>query len=309
MGRNHWVMGLVATMAFLFCAWQFPQPSHGETEFLLSKKLAPPSTKSVDEVPSNENLKGLLNSGSNQQKRFPPLDLGKVGAWIQPNSVDSSLAYEFSQWFIADWRVIKEVKQRSAGKPILIAFGHRHLDQVQDVVRENLQLIRGVVLDYEPGATPEKAEKVLLPLYRHLHGLGLKVGISTLARPSSSLKTNGVDFSKAHLFSDFLLPQLYSRIWNNAPSETTRRYLEGLSNSSVPVIPVITYATTEKNPGKVSPEDVVRNYRHLDLPCVVVWNVRDSDRKFWQAVQSLYLRSESKCEWQLLSSNGPRRSL
>jgi hypothetical protein len=287
MQRNHLVLGLLGLTIVVFCQLQFPQSSQGETAYHLSKRLAPPITKSMDTAPSNENLKGILNSGSYRQKRIPPLDLGKVGAWIQPNSVDSSLAYEFSQWFIVDWRVIKEVKQRSAGKPILIAFSYRHLDQVQDAVRDNLKLIRGVVIDYEPGKAPEKAEKVLVPLYRHLHGLGLMVGVSTLARPSSSIKTNGVDFSRAHLYSDFLLPQLYSRIWNNVPTETTKRYLEGLKDSSVPIIPVITYATTKNNPGKASPEDVIRNYRHLDLPCVVVWNVRESDRKFWQAVQSM----------------------
>jgi hypothetical protein len=279
----------IAIIALLLCHGQVSQSFQAKPASPKKYISAPPGGANPDgqSPAANETMKEMPNFSQHREKRVPPLGLGKLGAWIQPNSVDTSLAYQFCQWFIADWRVVKKVVQKADGKPVLMAFSGRDLDEIDGAVRDNLKSIRGVVLDYETGQKREKAEKELIPIYRRLHGMGLIVGVSTLAKPSSSLKSNGVDFSKARSYSDFLLPQLYSRIWKNDPSQTTSRYLEELRESSVPVVPVITYATTKNNPGKVTPSDVLRNYGPLNLPCLVVWNVGESDHKFWEALRSL----------------------
>jgi hypothetical protein len=279
----------IMMIALLLCHGQVSQSFQLKPASPKKYISAPPSgtTLNNQSPAANETMKETPNFSQHRENRVPPLGLGKLGAWIQPNSVDTSLAYQFCQWFIADWRVVKKVVQKADGRPVLMAFGSRDIDEIDNAVRDNLKSIRGVVLDYETGENREKAEKELISIYRRLHGMGLIVGISTLAKPASSLKSNGVDFSKARLYCDFLLPQLYSRIWKNDPSQTTARYLEELRESSVPVVPVITYATTKNNPGKVTPSDVLRNYGPLNLPCLVVWNVAESDLKFWETLRSL----------------------
>jgi hypothetical protein len=288
LGKSHGVL-FIALIALILSQCQFQQlsraadKSHGSHQ---SGALAESSVETSTAEASKRTGDGL-KFREFRHKRVPPLELGKVGAWIQPNSVDSALPYRFAQWFVADWRVIKQVSEKAGDKPVLIAFGAEYMGKVEDAEWQRIPKIRGVVLDYETGQTREHAERELIKIYRYLHGKGYLVGVSTLARPASSLKSNGVDFRKASLYCDFLLPQLYSRIWNNDPSETVKRYAEGLRESSVPVVPVITYATTKKNPGRITPDNVIRNYRPLELPNIVVWNVRESDLKFWEAVDSL----------------------
>ena len=222
-----------------------------------------------------------------RQKRVPPLGLDKVGVWIQSDSADSTLPYKFAKWFVADWKVAKQVSEKAGDRPVLIAFGARYMDRVEGGEWQSIPKIRGVVLDYETGQKRDRAEKELIRIYNYLHGKGYLVGVSSLGRPSSSLKANGVDFGSARLYCDFLMPQIYSRIWNNVSSETMRRYEEGLRAASVPVIPVIAYATTKNNPGKLMADEVIRNYRPLKLPSLVVWNVGKSDLAFWEALNSL----------------------
>jgi hypothetical protein len=279
----------IAVMALILSQCQFQQLSRAADKSHGSHQPADSAESSV-KTPIAEASKRTgdgLKFGEFRHKRVPPLGLGKVGAWIQPNSVDAALSYRFAQWFVADWRVIKQVSEKAGDKPVLIAFGAEYMGKVEDAEWQRIPKIRGVVLDYETGQTREQTERELIRIYRYLHGKGYLVGVSTLARPASSLKSNGVDFRRANLYCDFLLPQVYSRIWNNDPSETVKRYTEGLRESSVPVVPVIAYATTKKNPGRLTPDDVIRNYRPLELPSVVVWNVGKSDLKFWEAVDSL----------------------
>ena len=125
-------------------------------------------------------------------KRTTPVNVGRIGAWIQPNSTGNVAALQSCDWFIVDFRVIDKVLPKIGNASVFAAFGAKFIDQVDAIVPKYQGVIKGIILDYETKQSQARAEVELGSIYRQVKSQGLMVGITTLASPASSLKVNGV---------------------------------------------------------------------------------------------------------------------
>jgi len=178
--------------------------------------------------------------------------------------------------------------------------------------------LKGVVIDYEIGDPSQtSAENTLRGIFCRVRSIDSKwaMGITTLARPTSSYGANGVKFSELHKHSDFVLPQLYCQIWGCDPILTERRYCYENRFSSVPVVALLAHRVIRDVDGDDAVGDGVdvgtestltasddgkeltlaaldANYRRLHLRSAAVWNVAQTTEAFWDALRVVVNRAD-----------------
>jgi hypothetical protein len=218
--------------------------------------------------------------------RTPPDGLRGLGAWLQPNSVNHGLAYQHCDWLAVHFSVLDIALEMTGTKPVFAAIGKQYINYKTCTQMWRKPII-GVLLDYEGGKTEKEAVRELSPIYQNLRSRGLWVGISTLAGPNNSKIQNGVNFANAKQYCDFLVPQVYAQIWNCDRETTMKRYLSELAVTSVPIIPLMAYRTTQQDDNNISNEQIVSNYKQLALKSFAVWNCNGATEDFWKIVKKL----------------------
>lgn len=213
--------------------------------------------------------------------------LGRVGVWLQDTSIDNPLIWD-ADWFICQFKHIDKVRERSP-KPIFAAISTRTMSRCMDSLIAYRTQIRGLIWDYEVGATYEEATATLQDAYRTCKSMGLSLGVVAVITPDGSLSKNGVKYQDAKKWCDFLVPLLYSQWSRNRPQVVRNQYLAQLKAASVPLIPAIAHKTTSPQVGSEHELLTVDRYREcygpLKLPCFVVWNVDGMKKGLWAAVK------------------------
>jgi hypothetical protein len=216
---------------------------------------------------------------------------GKVGCWVQRSSVDSPLVFNSKiSWFVCDDKILSQVIAKANDRKIVLGFGGSTNSKlfIDQIVRRR-QHISAAVWDYEIKATPEQAIIQLGEVFNACQSLKLPFGVAVLANPRNSFKTNGVPYEKADQLCDFLMPMLYSQVWNHDFQITRNIYLSELNASSVPLIPIIARETVREtiHEALLTPDLLNLNYKPLMLKNVVVWNAASADQNFWDQTKKL----------------------
>lgn len=217
----------------------------------------------------------LFAASVSAQERFR-IPVRGLGCWVQENAAGNPHIHSDAfSWYAMGITLIDEFHAKSK-RPIIFAFSGRRVEALKEHVDRFRGKIVGVIWDYEFKTSRAEADAELRAAHRYCHEKGLPFGVVVLADPANSLRTNGVDYRRAHEFSDFLLPMLYSQWWKNQPGKTRSNHSLERAEASVPTLPLLTLKTTmTKPPLRLTPRDIEENYGDLRLETLGVWNVKD----------------------------------
>jgi hypothetical protein len=212
-----------------------------------------------------------------------------IGCWVQQDSINNPLIYsDIFGWYITHGSNFKDFVNKK-NKPLFLAFGGKDADNLIDGMKQYRDRIKGVVWDYESRGNPQHiAEKNLKEAYSAAQQLGLLFGVVVKPEPDRSLNVNGISYTNAASFSDFLMPMMYVQ-WYQMKREKLEKLLElQRAESKLPLIALIALETTEtKPPRKLEPHEIVNIYRGLPIDAFCVWNVKDLNDDHIRALSKL----------------------
>ena len=210
------------------------------------------------------------------------------GVWIQKNSMNNPLIFSDAfSWYITE--AMNEPFVDKLKGPLVMAFSGKKVAALEELIDKNRKKIVAVVWDYEFGASQSQAESDLTTAHKYANDRGLPFGVVVLANPDTSLKANGVSFSRAKDYADFLMPMLYCQWWNcDQPGKTQQAFGKAKALTDLPLIVLITLKTTQtRAPGKLAPRHIASNYGNLNPYAFAIWNVEDLDESYLGAIKQL----------------------
>jgi hypothetical protein len=212
------------------------------------------------------------------------------GVWIQKSSVNNPLIYSSAfSWYITTAEIMNGPEAGKLKGPVVLSFAGKKVELLKELIDQNKKKISAVVWDYEIGASQSQAESDLKAAYNYAHDNGLPFGVVVVANADASLRKNGVSFSRAKNFADFLMPMLYCQWWScDQPQKTQQAFEKAKAVTDLPLIVLLTLKTTmTKPPMKLSPRHIISNYDKLSPYAYAVWNVEDLDENYISAINQL----------------------
>lgn len=215
-----------------------------------------------------------------------------IGCWVQKKSVDNPSIYsDIFGWYIMTGSILNDFVNKK-NKPLFMAFGGEDTDNVDKLIGEMKQYrdrIKGVVWDYESKGTPQNvAEKNLRAAYSATQQLGLLLGVVVKANPDQSLKVNGISYTNAATFSDFLMPMMYVQRYKMKRDRMENLLELQRARTKLPLITIIALETTMTNPPqRLKPHEIVNIYKGLPTDAFCVWNVEDLNNNDIRALSEL----------------------
>jgi hypothetical protein len=212
------------------------------------------------------------------------------GVWIQKTSMNNPLIFSDAfSWYITAGEFIDEPFVAKLKGPLVMAFSGKNVSRLKELIDKNRKKIVAVVWDYEIGSSQSQAESDLRAAHKYANDHGLPFGVAVLANPDQSLRKNGVSYSRAKDFADFLMPMLYCQWWNCGQPEKTRQAFEKeKAATDLPLVALVAIKTSmTKTPTVLTAQNISTNYSSLNPHAFAFYNVEDLNDNHLGAIKQL----------------------
>jgi hypothetical protein len=212
------------------------------------------------------------------------------GVWIQKTSMNNPLIFSDAfSWYITVGENMNEPFIDKLKGPLVLAFSGKNVSTLKEFITKYRGKIVAVVWDYEIGSSKSQAESDLKAAHKYANDNGLPFGVVVLANPDASLRKNGVNYTQAKDFADFLLPMLYCQWWNCDQAVKTRNNFEKVKSlTDLPLVALVAIKTSmTKKPTVLTSQNIQSNYRGLSPYAFAFYNVEDLDNAHLGAIRQL----------------------